>query len=441
MNDPNGLIYFNGLYHVFFQWNRFELSHSYKEWGLFTSENMISWNFSGSALLPDQYYDFHGVYSGSAYEINNQLYLFYTGNSRFDVERKSYQCLAISEDGKRYLKKGPILTTPKEYTEHFRDPKVFKGKENPFLMVIGGQLRNGCGAIALCRSGDGVNWEYVNKLTVSNSCQMIECPDLFNIDGTDVLIYCPQKRDNKKDENISSFAAYKSGKFNEGDGVFDSSNLDSDFKLLDYGFDFYAPQTFRDKNGRRLMLAWMSNMDGEQEKKYSENEKSLHCMTIPRELSIISNTLYQRPIAEMYELLGKELLMESKDTNIVLYPEKRSLYLRLHELNIQDSISINLFNNEFILSYHNSKQFLKISRMDWVSNELKDKCYDFDDLTEIEIWIDSSSVEIFINKGEFSLSSRIYPVMDKLTILIEGLNKSSKVQANEISPIKINGGE
>lgn len=231
MNDPNGLVYFNGLYHVFFQWNRVELNHSYKEWGLFTSENMISWNFFGSALLPDQYYDFHGVYSGSGYEIDDQLYLFYTGNSRFDGKRKSYQCLAISEDGKRYLKKGPILTTPKEYTEHFRDPRGFKGKENPFLMVIGGQLRNGYGAIALCRSQDGVNWEYVNKLAISNSCQMIECPDLFNIDETDILIYFPQKRDNKKYESLSSFAAYKFGKFNEADGIFDSSNLDSDFKL------------------------------------------------------------------------------------------------------------------------------------------------------------------------------------------------------------------
>lgn len=441
MNDPNGLVYFNGLYHVFFQWNRLELNHSYKEWGLFTSENMISWNFFGSALLPDQYFDFHGVYSGSGYEIDNQLYLFYTGNSRFIGERKSYQCLAISEDGKRYLKKGPILTTPKEYTEHFRDPKVFRGKENPFLMVIGGQLRNGCGAIALCRSQDGIEWEYVNKLGFSNSCQMIECPDLFNIDGTDVLIYCPQKRDNKKDESLSSFAAYKFGKFNESDGIFDSSSLDSNYKLLDYGFDFYAPQTFKDKSGRRLMLAWMSNMNGQQEKKYSENEKSLHCMTIPRELSIVSNTLYQRPIAEMYELLGKELLMEIKDTNISLYPEKRSLYLRLYKLDILDRMSINFFNNEFVFSYDNSNELSKVSRKDWVSNENEHKCYDFGHVTEIEIWIDSSSVEVFINKGEFSLSSRIYPMMDKLTISIEGLNQSSKVQANEIKAIKMNGGE
>jgi beta-fructofuranosidase len=441
MNDPNGLVYFNGLYHVFFQWNRIELNHSYKEWGLFTSENMISWNFFGSALLPDQYYDFHGVYSGSGYEINNQLYLFYTGNSRFNGERKSYQCLAISEDGKRYLKKGPILTTPKEYTEHFRDPKVFSGKESLFLMVIGGQLRNGCGAIALCRSENGIEWEYVNKLATSNLYQMIECPDLFNIDGTNVLIYCPQKRDNNKDENISSFAAYKLGKFNEADGIFDSSSLDSNFKLVDYGFDFYAPQTFKDKDGRRLMLAWMSNMDGEQEKKYSENEKNLHCMTIPRELSIISNTLYQKPITEMYELLGKELLMKIEDTNIVLYPEKRSLYLSLHKLNIKDGMSINLFDNEFIFSYDKSNQLLKISRMDWVSNEFEYKCYDFRDITEIEMWIDSSSVEIFVNKGEFSLSSRIYPIIDKLSISIQGINKSTKVQANEIRAIKMNGGE
>ena len=65
MNDPNGLIYFNGMYYVFFQWNKFELNHSNKEWGVFTSRDMISWDFVGSALLPDQPYDCHGVYSGS----------------------------------------------------------------------------------------------------------------------------------------------------------------------------------------------------------------------------------------------------------------------------------------------------------------------------------------------------------------------------------------
>ena len=76
-------------------------------------------------------------------------------------------------------------------------------------MLVGAQLLNGCGAIALCHSLDGVKWSYVGKIASSNLYQMIECPDLFSIDETDVLIFCPQKRDNEHDTSIFSFAAYK----------------------------------------------------------------------------------------------------------------------------------------------------------------------------------------------------------------------------------------
>lgn len=150
LNDPNRLSWFNGKYYVFFQWNRFEKNHSYKEWGLFTSKDLLKWNFERSAVIPDQDYDRDGVYSGSGYVIGDQLYLFYTGNSKKDGHRKSSQCLAVTGDGKRYQKKGVILNTPEEYTEHFRDPKVFQGKRPGYYMIVGGQQRNGKGAVALC---------------------------------------------------------------------------------------------------------------------------------------------------------------------------------------------------------------------------------------------------------------------------------------------------
>ena len=90
---------------MFFQWNRFEKNHTYKEWGLFTSKNLIDWSFKGSAIIPDQEYDFNGVYSGSSYVIKDKLYIFYTGNRKYDNERKSSQCLAISNNGRNFLKK------------------------------------------------------------------------------------------------------------------------------------------------------------------------------------------------------------------------------------------------------------------------------------------------------------------------------------------------
>ena len=440
MNDPNGLIYFNGMYYVFFQWNRFELNHSYKEWGLFTSRNMISWNFIGSALLPDQDYDCHGVYSGSGYEMNNELCLFYTGNTKYEGKRKSYQCLAVSKDGRRYIKKGPILTTPKEYTEHFRDPKVFRRKDGSYSMLVGAQLLNGCGAIALCHSLDGVKWSYVGKIASSNLYQMIECPDLFSIDETDVLIFCPQKRDNEHDTSIFSFAAYKIGHLSELDDLTNSEDLDTHFKLLDYGFDYYAPQTFEDENGRRLIIAWMSNMNGQQEEEFSKNERTLHCMTMPREVRVIDGILYQKPITEMYELLADELSMELKDETIVIYPTERAVYLNLEQLNVENCMNINFFHNEFIFNYDKYKKLIKISRKDWVTNEYTHRVYEQITLSEIEVWIDNSSIEMFINKGEISMSSRIYPLTNKLEISIDGINSLTKIKANKVEALEMNGG-
>ena len=91
LNDPNGLVFYKGIYHVFFQWNRFEKNHSYKEWGHFTSKDLVKWKREGSALLPDQPYERNGVYSGSACVKNGRLYLYYTGNDKSGCIRKSSQ--------------------------------------------------------------------------------------------------------------------------------------------------------------------------------------------------------------------------------------------------------------------------------------------------------------------------------------------------------------
>ena len=88
LNDPNGLVFYKDMYHVFFQWNRFEKNHSYKEWGHFTSKDLLHWNWEGSALLPDQFYEQNGVYSGSALIKDGQLRLFYTGNNKSGGEKK-----------------------------------------------------------------------------------------------------------------------------------------------------------------------------------------------------------------------------------------------------------------------------------------------------------------------------------------------------------------
>lgn len=442
LNDPNGLTFFKGKYYVFFQWNKFEKSHAYKEWGLFTSEDMVHWEFDGSAIIPDQSYDMQGVYSGSGYVIDDKLYLYYTGNSKNSEQRKSRQCLSVSEDGKRFQKEGVILETPEPYTEHFRDPKVWKNEEHGYFMIVGGQRVNGKGAIALCRSENGRNWCYTNMLAVSEEYEMIECPDLFELNGRYILLYNPQKRDNEKDFPILSFSAYKQVEFDEEMGRLKNENLDEEYKILDYGFDFYAPQTFRDLKGRRILLAWMSRMEEEQEKMFSENEPNIHCLTLPRELFFESNKLYQRPLKELYGMLGNDILIQQGDESVhKAYPSTRAFYFCISEIEEgEENVYLDFHEGEIKLEYCQEKREVLFMRQDWLSGayETRKSCLNM--LKEIEIWSDHSSIEIFINGGEVVFSARIYSKRTKPEIMVKGIAEKVKIKGNDITEKAIRGG-
>ena len=431
LNDPNGLSWFNGKYYVFFQWNRFEKNHSYKEWGLFTSEDLLKWKFEGSAVLPDQEYERDGVYSGSGYVIDNQLCLFYTGNNKKGGQRKSSQCLAVTKDGRRYQKKGIILNTPKDYTEHFRDPKVFQGKHSDYFMVVGGQQKNGKGAIALCHSEDGKKWDYQSMLAVSEQYEMIECPDLFELNGKTVLLFNPQKRNNEIDESRYSFSAYKIGEFQEESGAFQDGNLDDGYKKMDAGFDFYAPQTFLSPDGRRILLAWMSRMEEEQEKIFSRTEENIHCMTLPRELSLQGGKLCQKPIRELYDLLGREIAAVYKADEWKASPEKRTFFLHMQRTGEKQDFCILFHHKEAELKYISKEKKLVFSRRNWVDGSMENRSVMIDTWNEIEIWSDHSSMEIFVNGGQTVFSARIFPESSELEIAVQGI-KEVQIQIREI---------
>ena len=434
LNDPNGLAWFNGKYHVFFQWNRFEKNHSYKEWGLFTSKNLINWEFEESALLPDLEYDKDGVYSGIGYVIDKCLYLFYTGNCKNDGKRKSSQCLVVTKDGRKYLKKGIILETPDEYTEHFRDPKVSKCKEKGYYMVIGAQQKTGKGAIALCCSDNGKQWKYHSMLAESLQYEMIECPDLFEMDDRYVLLYNPQKRDNEKDTDIYSFSAYKIVDFDENTGMLKDTDLDIGFEKMDAGFDFYAPQTFLSPDGRRIMFGWMSRMEAEQEKIFSRTEKNIHCMTMPRELVLKdSKKLYQKPIREMYELLGPNISVAYKDNEWKAIPDRRTFWMHIKPTDGKKDLNVLFHKGEAEISYNSTLNELIFSRKNWVDGSKDIKTVEVNSLEELEIWSDNSSLEIFVNYGANVFSARIFPDSNNLEIVVKG-----DIQEEEIKIRKIN---
>lgn len=433
LNDPNGLSWFNGTYHVFFQWNRFAKDHSYKEWGLFTSKDLLRWEFEASALVPDQECDRDGVYSGSGHVIGGRLYLFYTGNSKKGGRRKSSQCLAVTEDGKRYQKKGVILNTPEGYTEHFRDPKVFQGRRPGYYMVVGGQQKkNGKGALALCHSGDGETWEYLGMPAASERFEMIECPDLFELDGKMVLLFNPQNRDNAADRAICSFSAYKLEEFDEESGTFRDDSLDRGFWLMDAGFDFYAPQTFLSPDGRRILFAWMSRMDGGQEQAFAKTEPNIHCLTLPRELSLRGERLCQKPIRELYGLLGSEIAAAREGGAWVLKPGGRAFFLRLQRIGENKELRILFHQGEAGMEYSLEKGQLVFSRTNWVDGAAEFQSAAAEGWEEMEIWSDHSSLEVFVDGGQTVFSARVFPESIRPEIVVSGSQESVKVEGREI---------
>lgn len=428
LNDPNGLTYFHGQVYVFFQWNRFEKNHSHKEWGYFTTTDYLQWNFLGSAIIPDQDYDIDGVYSGSGLPIGNDLYLFYTGNNKQMGNRKSSQCLVTTQDGKTFLKHGSILSTPDAYTEHFRDPKVVK-MGTKYRMVVGAQTTKGTGAIALCEASDGKTWTYRHHLLHCKDYEMIECPDLFSLDQQDVLLYCPQKRDNRKDICLSSFAGYQLGMFDELLGTFSCTHM---IRKLDEGFDFYAPQTYLDEKKRRILFAWMSNMSDEEERTFAHVGTSLHCLTMPRELHVIDKQLYQQPLQEMYQLIGDVLLkQETEDTLTIDY--EQAAYVKIEQITM--GMHLLLFQGNFQLYYDDVTDEVVIQRKHCATGCMEEKRVILKQLLSLEAWIDTSSIEIFLNDGAVSITSRVFPT-DKNNITIKKQDHT-KVQANALQGFHI----
>lgn len=300
LDDPNGLVQFNGKYYVFHQWNRFGLDHSYKEWGLFTSSDLLHWHHEGSAILPDSMLDKDGIYSGSATVANDQLHVFFTGNSKQNGQRKSYQRQAVSNGNFKLIKKEKGLETPDEFTEHFCDPYIIKNN-GEWQMLLGAQTKKYQGAIAIYTSPDLYSWDY-RGIYFGNPIldQMCECPNLVDFGEEKVLLVCPQKRQIKPDKDISSCSGYFIGRQNKYRFL-----PENRIQKLNQGFDFYAPQVFTDEKGRKIMFAWMSRMNESQEQQCPTREYGyIHCLTLPRKLVLKNGQLYQKPLEEYRNALS-----------------------------------------------------------------------------------------------------------------------------------------
>ena len=416
INDPNGLSYFNNEYYIFFQWNPFGCEHKFKHWGLVRTKDFINYSIPKAVLAPDDWYDKNGCYSGSGIVIGDKLNLLYTGNVKdFQGNRSSYQCVATIDKEGNIVKKGPVLDTiPEGYTAHFRDPKVYKMGDK-YYFVIGAQSEDLKGCALLYESADFEKWSLVGKINTKyeDFGFMWECPSLLNIDGTDVLVFSPQglEKEEYRYQNI-----YQSGYIL---GKLDYNTLDfnhGSFEELDSGTDFYAPQVFKDDKNRNIMIGWMGLPEEENDHMTVEHGR-VHCLTMPREIFIKDNLLYQKPVEEMKDLRQEVIAEEegilctewkAENTNDNSYEINAEIdrvnsdHIELKFMGMDDEYS------KLVLDFKNGTGILDNSSILNGPKSIRKFKIEKDEKVSINMFVDKSAVEIYLQGGRYVLSSRIY---------------------------------
>ncbi|AGB40803.1 sucrose-6-phosphate hydrolase [Halobacteroides halobius DSM 5150] len=426
LNDPNGFIQFDGVYHLFYQFHPWAPESGLKYWGHYTSQNLVNWEEQPIALTPSKWYETHGCYSGSAVDDDGVLTLMYTGNVKDDGVRSSYQCLVTSADGINFKKSegNPVIDKqPEGYTAHFRDPKVWK-KDGTWYLVIGAQTVAEEGRVLLYKSANLKEWDLIGEVVGSNLNgldnfgYMWECPDLFTLGEKEVLIVLPQGLEAQGDLYNNIYQAgylvgeldYETGEFNHGE-----------FIELDRGFDFYAAQTTLDQQGRRIMIAWMGMP--EEDEKYAERENGwIHAMTLPRVLELREdNKLIQKPVPELKQLRQEKIdykKVKIKDEELELDQICGDVVELIAEFEIEDASEFGIKvrcaqdgSEETVIKYDTNNQKLSLNRNKSGRGEsgIRRCLLESDSMVKLHLFIDTSSLELFANEGEEVFSSRLYP--------------------------------
>ncbi|ENY1939936.1 glycoside hydrolase family 32 protein, partial [Escherichia coli] len=325
---------------------------------------------------------------------------------------REVQCLATSHDGIHFEKQGCVLTPP-EGIMHFRDPKVWH-EDGSWWMVIGARDASDNGQVLLYRGTSLRDWhlEHVLAHSAAGKSYMWECPDFFRCGNFHWLMFSPQGMPPSGYRFRNLFqSGVLAGSWKPG-SVF---ALKGRFEELDYGHDFYAPQSMLAEDGRRIIMAWMNMWDSPVP---TRSEAWAGCLTLPREVFERDGRLCQRPVREVeslrrkcqplspVRLQGLQLLTENvQAAELLVTWHTVDSHAEHYGVRLGDGLRLYVDNQagRLVLWRYYPEEGLDGYR----SVELPDTEY----LT-LRIFLDRSSVEVFVNDGEATLSSRIYPQAD-----------------------------
>ena len=433
MNDPNGFSYYNGEYHLFYQYHPYASYWGPMHWGHAVSKDLLHWRYLPAALAPDESYDKDGCFSGSAVEMDDGRHLLmYTGvveEELPDGTKKGVQtqCVAIG-DGVNYEKyEGNPVIDESQLPEggdrfEFRDPRIWKAEDGTYRCVAGNCDGDRDGQILLYSSKDALHWNF-EKILLRNHDRfgkMWECPDFFELDGKQVLLTSPQDMLPQGFEyhNGNGTVCFIGTYDEETDTFHEEHN-----QAIDYGIDFYAPQTDLTPDGRRIMIGWMQNWDTCN--LYTFKEPWFGQMSLPRELSVKNGRLIQKPIRELEELRHDKVVYENvtlKDTTIRLDGIKgRRVDM---ELTLRPGDEEKLYQKFWVrfaqdekyftsLSFRPHESLLKVDRKfsgsrRAIIHQRRSLVRSDKGQIKLRIILDNFSMEVFVNDGEHVMAATVH---------------------------------
>jgi beta-fructofuranosidase len=460
MNDPNGFCFHGGKAQLFFQYNPYAAKWGPMHWGHCVSEDFVSWERLPAALAPDKWYDgLMGCFSGTALPVEapagagnaeGDLVLMYTGVSIFGFQQ---QCIARSRDCIDFRKDAanPVIPTRKlpghAWRGAFRDPELFARGGSYYCLVGTQNKRTRKGILLLYRSSDLLHWDFVNEAYACPETDMIECPDLAELDGRELLLFSPTNHPKREDGFGNLHASvYSIGSLDLSTGAFSGD----EYREIDGGFDFYAPQTLRHPDGRTIMIAWMQMW------KRSMPTADLGwagAMTLPRELSIRDGRLYQAPVREIERyranpVVHRDIALDGELRLDGVRGDRIELIVEV-ELGAASAFELRLFAglaHRTVLRYDRAEGRVSLDRSasgvpirelheGGALSEFRSRRYAAQDgKLRLRVFLDRSSVEVFLGDGELTMTGVVYPEAgdDGVVFMSEGKARLAKVEKYDL---------
>ena len=383
---------------MFYQMNPAFQGWDNMHWGHAVSKDLVHWTYLPVVLAPqpelDDYPEFlGGAFSGSALVEEDQVSLFFTRHFSPTHERTKieYQSRVTSKDLLHFSPEEIVLRTKPscEISQNFRDPKVFI-EDGVYKMVVGSGISESA-AMLQFHSRDQKKWVYDGPVVQENDPKIggcFECPGLFQLDGKMVAVGCAWKLvlpDGRKQTEW-----YYIGERKDGCQLAVESK-----RIYDFGTNFYAIQSF-EHQGRRIAVGWVA--DNYEEHVEAENG-AYGSMGLPRELRVKGDRLIQKPVEEIYSLLGETVLRESGKQQVCCEVPGNSYWAKV-SLSKPGDFSILLGEEDGRSIRLECVNGVTGLRTQGVKSENIGFVSDVEKVTEIEIFVDRRLVEVYLNGGE-----------------------------------------